>query len=189
MHTFSSISKRVLMVHLDTAKDWKLKLKTEKHCSKIIFKHVNSTVGPIFNEKVAEKRNLWIREQCTVCIDWLKIVWQVKLCGYCSAAAIVKFVPKRVKKKKKEQKNANANASAGPKRTLRVRLDIAENWKILNKIIFKCVNSTVGSIFNEKVVEKWNLWICEQCTVCTNWLKIVWQVKLCGYGSYTMYKQ
>ena len=32
-----------------------IQLKTEKHCSKIIFKYVNSTVGPIFNEKVAEK--------------------------------------------------------------------------------------------------------------------------------------
>ena len=44
-----------------------LKLKTEnwKHCSKIIFKCVNSTVGPIFNEKVDKKWNLWVREQCT----------------------------------------------------------------------------------------------------------------------------
>ena len=43
-----------------------LKLKTEnlKHCSKIIFKCVNSTVGPIFNEKVDKKCNLWVREQC-----------------------------------------------------------------------------------------------------------------------------
>ena len=36
-----------------------LKLKTEKHCSKIIFKCVNSTVRPIFNEKVNEKSSLW----------------------------------------------------------------------------------------------------------------------------------
>ena len=42
--------------------NWKLKLKTEKHYSKIIFKCVNSTVGPIFNEKIAEKWNLWVRE-------------------------------------------------------------------------------------------------------------------------------
>ena len=44
-----------------------LKLKTEnwKHCSKIIFKCVNSAMGPIFNEKVAEKCNLWVHEQCT----------------------------------------------------------------------------------------------------------------------------
>ena len=33
----------------------KLKTETEKHCSKIIFKCVNSAVRPIFNEKVAEK--------------------------------------------------------------------------------------------------------------------------------------
>ena len=39
-----------------------------------------------------------------------------------------------------------------------------KNWKYYSKIIFKCVNSAVGPIFNEKVVEKWNLWIYEQCT-------------------------
>ena len=31
-----------------------------------------------------------------------------------------------------------------------------ENWKYCSKIIFKCVNSVVGPIFNEKVVEKCN---------------------------------
>ena len=48
------------------------KLKTKKYCSKIIFKYVNSTVGPDFNEKVAEKWNLWVHEQCTMCTNWLK---------------------------------------------------------------------------------------------------------------------
>ena len=38
------------------------------------------------------------------------------------------------------------------------------NWKHYSKIIFKCMNSAVEPIFNEKVVEKWNLWIREQCT-------------------------
>ena len=34
-----------------------------KHCSKIIFKCVNSAVRPIFNEKkVIEKCNLWVHE-------------------------------------------------------------------------------------------------------------------------------
>ena len=44
-----------------------LKLKTEnwKHCSKIIFKCVNSTLRPIFNEKFNKKWNLWVRKQCT----------------------------------------------------------------------------------------------------------------------------
>ena len=37
-----------------------------------------------------------------------------------------------------------------------------KNWKYCSKIIFKCVNSTVGPIFNEKVVKKWNLWVHKQ---------------------------
>ena len=40
---------------------------------------------------------------------------------------------------------------------LRVCLDIvyfAENWKHSSKIIFKCVNSAMRLIFNEKIVEK-----------------------------------
>ena len=41
-----------LRVRLDTTENGKLKLKTEKHYSKIIFKCVNSTMEPIFNEKV-----------------------------------------------------------------------------------------------------------------------------------------
>ena len=49
-----------------------------KHCSKIIFKYVNSIVGPIFKEKVAEKWNLWIREQCT---NALFTVDLVKMCS------------------------------------------------------------------------------------------------------------
>ena len=53
-------------VRLNTAKNWKLKLKTKKYCSKINFKCMNSTVEPIFNEKVDEKWNLWVREQYTV---------------------------------------------------------------------------------------------------------------------------
>ena len=36
---------------MDTAENWKMKLKIEKYCNEIIFKRVNSTVGPIFNEK------------------------------------------------------------------------------------------------------------------------------------------
>ena len=55
-----------------------------------------------------------------------------------------------------------------------------ENWKYCSKIIFKCVNSVVGLIFNEKVAEKWNLWVHEQCidelfmedlVKCCGWIK------------------
>ena len=45
-----------LMVRLDTAyftENW-------KHCSKIIFKCVNSAMRPIFNESFVEKRGLWV---------------------------------------------------------------------------------------------------------------------------------
>ena len=40
-----------------------------------------------------------------------------------------------------------------------VQCYFAENWKHYSKIIFKCVNSAVGPIFNEKVAEKWSLWV------------------------------
>ena len=55
-----------------------LKLKTYclNHCSKIIFKCVNSAVGPIFNEKIDKKWNLWVREQCTDVLftkNWSKV--------------------------------------------------------------------------------------------------------------------
>ena len=39
-----------------------------------------------------------------------------------------------------------------------------KNWKYCSKIIFKCVNNTVRHIFNEKIAEKWSLWVHEQCT-------------------------
>ena len=53
--------KRTLRVGLDTiyfAENW-------KHCSKIIFKYVNSVVWPIFNEIFGEKEICGSREQCT----------------------------------------------------------------------------------------------------------------------------
>ena len=34
-----------------------------------------------------------------------------------------------------------------------------ENWKYCSKIIFKCVNSAVWPIFNEKVAENWIVWV------------------------------
>ena len=37
-----------------------LKIKNWKHCNKIIFKCVNSTVRPMFNKSFAEKRGLWV---------------------------------------------------------------------------------------------------------------------------------
>ena len=48
-------------------------------------------------------------------------------------------------------------------------------WNYCSKIIFKCVNSAVGPIFNEKIDKKWNLWVCKQCTdalFTKNWSKV-----------------
>ena len=44
----------------------------------------------------------------------------------------------------------------------RVCLDttyFTEKWKYCSKIIFKCVNSAMGPIFNESFVEKRNFWV------------------------------
>ena len=51
----NKLAKWTLRVCLDTAYYWKL-----KHCSKIIFKCVNSTVRPSFEEKIVELDNLWV---------------------------------------------------------------------------------------------------------------------------------
>ena len=67
------------------------------------------------------------------------------------------------------EKKKNRNLERKTILILRVRLDRTffakiENWKHCSKIIFKCVNSAMRPIFNEKVVEKWSLWVREQCT-------------------------
>ena len=92
-----------------------LKLKTEnwKHCSKIIFKCVNSAVGPNFNEKIDKKWNLWVHEQCIRALfiaDQSKVAatvaWTVAACG--------KNAWKKKKKKKENpetQKRRNATLS------------------------------------------------------------------------------
>ena len=110
IHSSTQLHSTWLRVRLDTAENWKLKLKTEKHCSEIIFKCVNSIMGPIFNEKVAKKWNLWVREQYTMCCDWSKKFWKVKICGYCSlnsawtVAATLKTLKNAWKKKKTKKK-------------------------------------------------------------------------------------
>ena len=95
-----------------------LKLKTYcwNHCSKIIFKYINSTVGPIFNEKVTEKWNLWVYEQCTDILFTEKSQHLRLLFMHCSLNSS-RTPPKtrENKKKKKNEKNKtqhliNANA-------------------------------------------------------------------------------
>ena len=89
-----------------------------------------------------------------------------------------KFTVHALKKKKKRDGNVKMKmwtlVSTETKCSLRVRLDWAYfywNWKHYSKIIFKCVNCIVGPIFNEKVIEKWNLWVYKQYTnaLFTHW--------------------
>ena len=79
---------------------------------------MNSTVGPIFNEKVVEKWNLWVYEQCTMCTDWLKKIRKVKLCGCCSlnnawtvAASLTNVCQKKKKKEKEKRQTPNPNVA------------------------------------------------------------------------------
>ena len=75
--TYINLQCNINMVNLD--RTYFAKTENWKHCSKIIFKYVNSTVGPIVNEKVTEKWNLWVREQYT---DAQFLECLVKSCGY-----------------------------------------------------------------------------------------------------------
>ena len=89
-----------------------LKLKTYcwNHCSKIIFKCVNSTVGPIFNEKVAKMWNLWVHEQYMITgYCSLNSTWTVT--AFYQNAWMIK------KKKKKKRQNADVGGKRGSKHT------------------------------------------------------------------------
>ena len=95
-----------------------LKLKTYcwNHCSKIIFKCVNSTVGPIFNKKLLKSEicgsinSTW----CTVCCR------KVNICGYCSLNStwIVTAFLQNASKKKKKKKEQKRKTQTGSKRRL-----------------------------------------------------------------------
>ena len=56
-------------------------------------------MGPICNEKVAEKWNLWVREQCTNALFTMESKHLRLLCINSS-----RITPKRVKKKRKKEK-------------------------------------------------------------------------------------
>ena len=97
-------------------------------------------MGPIFNEKIAEKWNLWVREQYTMCTDWLKKVRKVKLWGYCSLnsawTVAASLTQEEKKKKKKEKRKHRRGFSAQSKHNLNVKGSLTE----LNK---------PGGLFNQ----------------------------------------
>ena len=81
-----------------------------KHCNKIIFKCVNSTVGPIFNFF------FWIK--------WLWVSWTVLLQCVNSDNCLKK--QKTHGKKKAENVNVKHSSKRRSKQILRLRLDLAE---------------------------------------------------------------
>ena len=93
-----------------------LKLKTYcwNHCSKIIFKCVNSAMGPIFNEKIDKKWNLWVRKQCTDALfteNWLKVAATVYVPYMNSSRKWGENAWKKKKRKKEKRKTQNWNAT------------------------------------------------------------------------------
>ena len=123
--------------------DWVYFCWNWKHCSEIIFKYVNSTVGLIFNEKVTEKWNLWdlwTVHPCTV-HGWL--------------GQIVRLEPKKKKKKKRTKRDFPKRrcANVEPKRALNVILGLLRNlfvhksWQKLVESVNLANMDTPSSIF------------------------------------------
>ena len=69
---------------------------------------MNSTVGPIFNEKVTEKWNLWVRKQCT------DALFMVKKSTFAATVqwTVAAFLHNAWKQKKKKKTKLNADADA-----------------------------------------------------------------------------
>ena len=80
----------------------KLKIFCWNHCSKIIFKCVNSIVRPIFNEKIDKKWNLWVHEQYTDALFTEKSQHLRLLFMYCSLNS--SRIPSEMREKKKKKK-------------------------------------------------------------------------------------
>ena len=104
---------------------------------------MNSTVGPIFNEKFDKKLNLWVREQCTDALfteDQSKVAATVHLSYINSAACWGKGMKK--KKKRKRRKLKTQQTQRGSKLSLNLKSleaiwyhNLNNNFQFLNNII------------------------------------------------------
>ena len=83
----------------------KLKIYYWNYCSKIIFKCINSTVGPIFNEKIAKKWNLLVHNQYIMYCLWQKSkhLRLLFIKQYMNSNHILGFSQNAWKKKKKSK--------------------------------------------------------------------------------------
>ena len=68
---------------------------------------MNSAVGPIFNEKVDKKCNLWVRKQCICALFTAESNRKVNNCGYCSLNSN-RNTPNENSWKKKKRTKRNA---------------------------------------------------------------------------------
>ena len=117
-------------MRLDTAENWKLKLKTEKYCSKIIFKCMNSIVGPIFNEKVVKK-----------CILWDP--WTV----HKSTVHVRKVKKIRLDKKKKKKKILKRKRASGKRKTRFPNALLASNNMTIKRILSKKMECNLDQVW------------------------------------------
>ena len=92
-----------LWIYLD--RTYFAEIENLKHCSKIIFKCVNSAVRLIFNEKVAKNWNLWVHEQCTDALFTVKKSTFAATVQWTIAALLQNVWNKRKKEKEKKKKN------------------------------------------------------------------------------------
>ena len=82
---------------------------------------MNSTVGPIFNEKFDKKLNLWVHKQYTYALfteDRSKVTATVHIPYINSTACWGKGVKKKKKKKRKRRKLKTQQTQGGSKLSL-----------------------------------------------------------------------
>ena len=118
-----------------------LKLKTYcwNHYSKIIFKCVNSAMGPIFNEKIDKKWNLWVRKQCTDALfteNWSKVAATVYVPYMNSSRKWGENAWKKKRKKKKRKTQKLKRSKRQSKHTLKQQSHVEHSTVALDRPIW-----------------------------------------------------
>ena len=128
------VSKNCIRVRLDTAKNWKLKLKNT--VTKYFLNVWIVSWDPFLMKKLLKS------EICgSVCTDWLKIVWQVKLCGYCCPKTWRKKKKRTEKRKHKRKRRTQTHTKYWTNRCIRINL-CQKNIKCLEYAVEKCSYNT-----------------------------------------------
>ena len=154
----------------------KLKIYCWNYCSKIIFKCVNSTVGPIFNEKIDKKWNLWVRKQYIRVLfteNWSNVAATVHV-PYMNSSrkweenAWKKKKRKKKKRKKEREKRSNWNAGNANPNTHLIFINRTDQtgrrWRALNLLssswyIFPSLKYGRSTASNHGKVVYRNMWM------------------------------